>query len=310
MSGSRRALCAFLLSSLFVLGSCAEGTKVDLPSEGGGAPGGAGGAKGTGMVAALGGVPSLSVAVTRPTTNGGSGGLDTQGGKGGGHQGGTALGYAGAITISPTGGSSAATVVAPSTGPAIRIVQQKSSISQNETATDFLLVNMGPGPLELAAITVRYYFTIDAWVTPVFEIDHAGQLITKSEIKYSLFTIEPPRTHADRYFEISFTGGSVSASGEIQINSRLHEQTWRVMTAANDYSYIGGSGFTERITIYAGNQLVWGTEPEPMFVSGAGGASGIAGASGVVGAGGTHSSRVGDSGGAAGALGLAGVAGN
>ncbi|HMA94087.1 MAG TPA: cellulose binding domain-containing protein [Polyangiaceae bacterium] len=308
MSGSRRALCSFLLSSLFVLGSCAEGTKVDLPSEGGGAPGGAGGAKGTGMVAALGGVPSQSVTVTRPTTSGsGSGGLETQGGKGG-HQGGAALGYAGGIAISPTGGGSAATVVAPSAGPAIRIVQQKSSISQNETATDFLLVNMGPGALELATITVKYYFTIDAWVTPVFEIDHAGQLITKSEIKYSLFTIDPPRTDADRYFEISFVGGSVPASGEVQINSRLHEQTWRVMTVANDYSYIGGSGFTERITIFAGQQLVWGTEPEPIFVPGAGGASGIAGASGV-GAGGTHSS-IGDSGGAAGALGLAGVAGS
>lgn len=310
MLGTRRALCLLALSPPFFLGSCAEGTKVDVPEGPGGvgnlAFGGAGGAKGSGtMVAALGGVPNKSGTQGRLSSAGTTNSGVAQGGKGG-HLGvgGMILGSAGATGMLAMGGVAIATVSAPTSGPAIRILQQKLSASQSETSTDFVLVNVGPAALDLTTVTVRYYFTIDVWATPVFEIDYAGQLIAKSDIKYSLFTVEPSRDGADRYFEISFTKGNIPAAGEIQITSRLHEQTWRTMTATNDYSFIGGAGFTDRMTIFLGHQLVWGTEPPAIAIPGAGGASGSAGASGTV------SPAGGSRDGAAGGLGLAGVAGS
>jgi hypothetical protein len=163
-------------------------------------------------------------------------------------------------------------------------MQQRNG--NNQSATNLALVNQGAGSVNLATVKIRYYFTVDSFTAPVFEIDYAGQVADKSAIKASLFTLPTPLPNADRYFELTFTSGSLGVGSRTEINSRLHNYPEMPMTVDNDYSFTGTTGFTDHITVYVGNQLVWGVEPGTPGNSGAGGATGIGGAAngGVAGA--------------------------
>jgi len=261
-----------LLSSI-VIGACAEGTKVDVDTA-------ASGGAGTGAA-------------------GGTTGMSSNGGSASGARGGTALGdaggkaaiggatsttlvYSGGFSSSMggalgdsggtpgtvgSGGVAISTVPAPTSGLGISIITQTAGTT--ETKTDFNLVNRGSAAVDLKTVKIRYYFTIDAWNTPVFDIDYAGSIAAAANIRARLYTIEPAQPTADRYFELTFVAASTTdtaslslgATGETRVNSRLHEQSYGPMTASNDYSYVAAAGFTDRITVYMGDQLVWGIEP-------------------------------------------------
>lgn len=281
----RRTLSLVILGSSLAVASCAEGTKVDIPmaKEVGGtaafgtASGGVKGKNNTNSSIALGGATTKSGGLAKS-----SGGVPS-----------SLHGASGAGSLNPsggsigdwgTGGARVSTIASPASGLAIRLTQQIASAQ--ETRTDFVLVNFGPAAVDLTLVKIRYYFTIDAWGTPVFEIDDARLLTSnldlKSSLKSSVFPLEPAETTADRYYEVSFGSGSLGSTGEARVNSRLHEQTWGQMTVANDYSFVGLSGFTDRMTVYVAGQLVWGTEPgAPIEAPGTGGTSGVAGAANI-----------------------------
>lgn len=278
----RGTLSLVTLGSSLAVASCAEGTKVDIPiaQDVGGtsglasASGGLKGKQNTNSSVVLGGGTARSGSSTRASGGGTLSSLHGASGAG-------SLGTIGGAGNSGAGGARVSTVSSPIAGLAIRVTQQIASAQ--ETRTDFVLVNFGPAAVDLSQVKIRYYFTIDAWGTPVFEIDDARQspsnLDLKSSLKSSVYPLEPAQPMADRYYELSFAAGSLGATGEIRINSRLHEQTWVAMIAMNDYSFLGLTGFTDRLTIYVADQRVWGLEPgTPVEVPGGGGTSGVAGA--------------------------------
>jgi hypothetical protein len=160
-------------------------------------------------------------------------------------------------------------------------MQQQNGPSQS--ATNIALVNQGQAAVDLTSVKLRYYFTIDGWSTPIFEIDYAGQVVDKAAIKVSLFTLQPAQANADRYFELSFTTGSLGSKSQTEINSRLHDQNNLAMTTNNDYSFVGATGFTDSVTAYVGGQLVWGKEPGTTTSSGGAGGAGGGGQAGAAG---------------------------
>lgn len=294
----RGSLGSIILGSSLALASCAEGTKVDIPMDNavGGAPAissGNGGLKSkTNTVgASVGGVQVRSATQTKS----GSGGA--VGASLGGSTSGTAEGATGGGI--GAGGARVSTVSAPTAGLSIRLTQQVASAQ--ETRTDFVLVNFGPGAVDLTNVKIHYYFTIDAWGTPVFEIDDARQPVSnedfKAALKSSVFSLDPAQPNADRYYELSFSSGTLGSTGEVRIQSRLHEQTWGAMTVSNDYSFTGVPGFTDRVTVYVAGQLVWGIEPGASLPLGTGGATGAAGSPGIGASGGSTGILAGGSGG-------------
>ncbi|HEY5959303.1 MAG TPA: cellulose binding domain-containing protein [Polyangiaceae bacterium] len=279
--------------------ACAEGTKVDAGTEPTNGNGGARTASGGTTSDTSGGKASSprggnvglggtsiklgsggSLGTSNPVIYGGSqvsaGGTESS--RGTTAQGGD-TNTAGSFAIG-SGGIASSTVAPPASGLGIEILTQKLNSSGSESATDFALVNKGGTTASLTTLKIRYYFTMDSWTAPVFEIDYAGQIIEKSGVKFNLFTLSPPQADADRYFELTFTLGSLGTGARLQIQSRLHDLQWTPMTVTNDYSFTGAVGFTDRITIYDGTKLVWGVEP------GSGSGTGGAGGAGAVGEGG------------------------
>lgn len=296
---------AIHLSIVLLVGACAEGTKVDLglgpsnggdqSSAGGSVPGkGPGGSSSNGR----GGVPANGGSGNRFQGGGTSSNLTTMASAGtmaspssaGARATGGTTGTAGSVAA--TGGAAQSTVAAPVGG--LGIFVEKQSIDSGNVRTDFFLVNSGSQPVDLTTVRIRYYFTMDAWVTPVLEVYYAGPNVEKENIKSDFFAVTLPA--ADRYFEMSFVQATVNASvvspsvagdGRLSIQIGLHDQNWLTPDAANDYSYAGALvGYTERILVYVGENLVWGIEPQTEPQSGAGGVGGggAAGDAGTAGA--------------------------
>ena len=286
------------MPSTLILVACAEGTKVDVPSAvddwsgvGGSHMGGFGGAKSAGAAkGAIGGIPGkntlpnkLASAGSASLLSSGAGGRSISVGGAAFTESGGANGAMGGNTAS--GGGLALSVPAPTSGLGVTLVRQQMS-GQNTCATDMTLVNKGSTLVDLKDVRIRYYFTVDGWTTPVWVVDYAGKSGAQVGVSPILFSVVPAQPTADHYYELSFSGAALDASAQLEIKSRLYDLNNLGANAANDYSFVGSVGFTNRITVYVAGQLVWGVEPGGAAFTGTGGASGTAGAAstGVAGA--------------------------
>jgi hypothetical protein len=126
------------------------------------------------------------------------------------------------------------------------------------------IYNNGMSPENLAALTVRYWFTADGSTSQAFACDYA--MIGCGSVQATFVTMAMPKNEADHYMELSFTGGSIAAgdhTGEIQ--ARFHDTNYQVtFTQTNDYSFDPTKTMYApwaNITLYRNGTLVWGTEP-------------------------------------------------
>jgi hypothetical protein len=125
--------------------------------------------------------------------------------------------------------------------------------------------NNGASPQSLTELTVRYYFTADGSAQQAFACDYAQ--VGCGLIQATFAAVVPAKPTADRYFELSFTGGAIPAggsSGEIQV--RFHDSSYQGnFTQTNDYSFNAAAtqyADWNNVTVYRDGTLVWGTEPQ------------------------------------------------
>lgn len=125
------------------------------------------------------------------------------------------------------------------------------------------LVNTGKTPINLADITIRYWYVLDGQQPESYWCDYAA--VGCNTITGSFVSISPPRKGANSYLQISFTSGTLAPganTGEIQ--NRFNKNDWSSFNQANDYSYNGSdTTFTPAttVTVYYQDKLVWGSEP-------------------------------------------------
>jgi hypothetical protein len=149
-------------------------------------------------------------------------------------------------------------------------VQDRSHDNDNPDNTLYALyqiVNTGTTAVPMSELTMRYWFTnASATDTPVFSCDWAQ--VSCSNITSSIVTLNPARTKADHYVQLSFSAGAGSiqpgqTSGEIQ--TRVHDINWSMFNTTNTYSFISDPSFvykdTQTVTLYLNGALIWGTEP-------------------------------------------------
>ncbi|MBB6692128.1 hypothetical protein H7B90_12020 [Cohnella xylanilytica] len=154
----------------------------------------------------------------------------------------------------------------PTGGLAVQYKVNNASPNDNQVMAQFNIKNAGASPVAMNSLKLRYYFTKDAGSSALqFWSDWAQ--VGSSNVSGSFVAMNPAKTGADAYLEISFGPGAGSIapggqSGEIQ--ARFAKSDWSNFDEANDYSYDGTkSSFVDwsRVTLYRNGTLVWGTEP-------------------------------------------------
>ncbi len=136
-----------------------------------------------------------------------------------------------------------------------------TSATDNQMKPQLNIHNNGNSPVNLADLSIRYYFTNDS-----------GKAINSfcdwAQIGCSNITVNFVQVAGNQYYaEISFASGagSISAgadSGQMQL--RFHYSDWSNFNESNDYSYNGGqTSFADwdQVTLYENGTQVWGNQP-------------------------------------------------
>ncbi len=224
------------------------------------------------------------------TSSGGSAGTSTAGT--GGTTGGTGgTGTAGDCSVGGSGGAGY--------DDAIHVEASMGSVdASGQPGGTVLIYNSSAGVLDLADVTARYYFTSEFACDQAHTtyIDYAEftdpyEVVTQSNVHVTFVTVGSNGDGCDAYLLISFDAaiGSLDASQAVKVQFRAAPPNYTVAgNQANDYSY-GACSLSqvvwEKIPVYDGGVLVWGTEPD-LGNGGAGGAggAGVGGGGGVGGA--------------------------
>lgn len=136
-------------------------------------------------------------------------------------------------------------------------------VSDQHLRPQFVLRNSGAEDVPFSQVRIRYWYT-DAPGAETFNVDYAQ--LGGDKVRGTFVTLPAPRPGANRALDVTFaaSAGTLAAgasSGPIQV--RVNRNDWAVMPEADDYSHADFTSFapSDRVTVYIGNTLVWGTEP-------------------------------------------------
>jgi endoglucanase len=136
----------------------------------------------------------------------------------------------------------------------------------NQIIPLFKLSNVGQSSINLSDVTIRYWYTNPDGKAQQFWCDYAA--IGCDNIHGQFGTVQPPRTKANSYLEISFASGAPNLApntdtGEMKL--RFNRTDFSNYDESQDYSYPGPTTtytLATHITVYYKGTLVWGTEPK------------------------------------------------
>jgi poly(hydroxyalkanoate) depolymerase family esterase len=127
------------------------------------------------------------------------------------------------------------------------------------------LINTGMASVNLASVTIRYWFTADTSASLTWACDFAGNGCASYTSKFA--KLATPSSTADTYLELGFASGAGTlavnqSTGEVL--SRITNSAWSQFNQANDYSYDGtktAAAAWDHVTVYLDGALIWGVEP-------------------------------------------------
>ena len=121
------------------------------------------------------------------------------------------------------------------------------------------VVNTSATPIDLAGVTVRYWFTEDGNSALKYTCTYAASgcgSITATFVKSG-------GHDTDHYLQLKLSGTLAPGASTGLIQVQINKANMSMFDQTNDYSY-GSSMATQQwthITAYSGGQLIWGTEP-------------------------------------------------
>jgi hypothetical protein len=129
----------------------------------------------------------------------------------------------------------------------------------NQLMPEIEVVNTGKTQIDLAGVTLRYYFTADGnsdLKYTCYYVAAGCNTITASFVKTG-------GHDADTYLQLQLSGTLAPGATTGMIQQRITHANYSNMDQANDYSY-GPSMMTQawsHITAYQDGHLIWGQEP-------------------------------------------------
>jgi endoglucanase len=136
-----------------------------------------------------------------------------------------------------------------------------TNAGDNQIKPHFNIVNTGTKSVNLADLTIRYWFA-DAGTAPlVFWCDYAQ--IGCGMVRGAFTASDRPG--GNQVLEVTFTGGTLAggaATGEIQ--ARFNRENWPLFDETDDFSFDPTkTAFADwaQVTLYQRGTLIWGIEP-------------------------------------------------
>ncbi|MBD8489520.1 T9SS type A sorting domain-containing protein [Echinicola sp. CAU 1574] len=152
--------------------------------------------------------------------------------------------------------------------PKLEVVYKNGDIDQlqdNQIRPNFKLVNKDTLAVDLQDITARYWFTPENSTSIQTRLDYAA--LGSNQVNMNYVALSEPRTGAFGYVEYTFQAESMlglgADSGEIKAG--IFDNDWSDFDEYNDHSMMEAGDFTinPHITLYQGESLIWGNEPQP-----------------------------------------------
>lgn len=155
-------------------------------------------------------------------------------------------------------------VQAAGEGLKVEMFNLVKNTKSNSIYPNFRLSNTGSSPLNLSDVKVRYYFTVDGEKAQTFVCDWSS--VGAVNVNASFTKMSSPVANADYYLEIGFKSqaGSISAGGNVIIQTRFYKNDYADYTQTNDYSFDSlAETYVEstKVTAYISDTLVWGNIP-------------------------------------------------
>ncbi len=167
-------------------------------------------------------------------------------------------------TPTPTPNPSPSPTPPPSTGGLkVQYRAGNTVAGDNEIKPFMQIVNTGTSSVPLSELKIRYWYTVDGDKAQNYWCDWAQ--VGCGTITARFVKLATPRTGADYYLEVGFTGGTLApgaATGDIQ--SRFSKSDWTNYNESGDYSFDPTkTAFADwsRVTLYRNGTRVWGVEP-------------------------------------------------
>jgi hypothetical protein len=173
--------------------------------------------------------------------------------------------------LDPESGGEPATTD-PDPGPTTEVgelsVQYKAgnaSLNDNQIGPHLRIMSQAFAPLELTALSARYYFTSEP--APPLTIEMYNAFADGTSGYRALPSGSVIATAHDDFVELTFTAaaGLLDAGGQVTIEIAIHDTGWvGLFDETNDYSFSAThSAFAawDHVTLYDAKALVWGIEP-------------------------------------------------
>lgn len=128
-----------------------------------------------------------------------------------------------------------------------------------------LLRNTGTERVDLTAVTMRYWYTVDSSGGQQAACYFAN--FGCSNLSLNVRTLVSAKEGADHYLEVGFRSGRVNAGAQVELNQlAIVNQIGGRFDQLDDFSFLDRAAFTDnpRVTVYIGGELVWGAEPAPL----------------------------------------------
>ena len=156
----------------------------------------------------------------------------------------------------------------------LKVQMEQPTSGANTIPVDLNITNTSSAAVDLAIVSVHYYFTADGDTSLAFNCDYAGpymnNVVTFSSANVSAAFVPlgaAATMYADTYLELSFTSASLPAGDTVSVNFRIHDATLSVnFNQANDWSHQSTLSATtyndaDFVTAYVNGTLAWGIEP-------------------------------------------------
>ena len=149
----------------------------------------------------------------------------------------------------------------------VQMENELVSLNTNQIKPRFTIVNNGRVPVNLAAVLIRYYYTMDA--AGPQEFSYTGGSLPATVVTGRLVPMPGITPEADYYLEIGFTedAGSLAPEEKIEIGGVITCQSG-VYQQENDYSFQPNpEGMVDwpAVTGYVNERLCWGSEPSLLL---------------------------------------------